>query len=253
MSEEIDTTKAVEIANKVYWIGFYDKSAGFHCNPYLIVDGDEAVLIEPGSVPHFPMVLSKLCKLIPFEKITKILVSHQDPDLCAGIPKFEELIYGCGGKLEIVTHSRASVLIAHYGVRSPFYHVDQNDWKLTLKSGRELSFIFSPYLHFPGAFMTYDSKTKILFSGDLFGAFSFDWNLYANEYYAEAMKAFHENYMPGNRILRTAMDKLDAFDITMIASQHGSIINKDVKKYIDTLRNLDCGDYVFAQPGTNGQ
>jgi flavorubredoxin len=247
MSDAIDTTKAVEIAENVFWIGFFDKGAGFHCNPYLIVDGDEAVLIEPGSVPHFPMVLSKVSKLIPFANITKILVSHQDPDLCAGIPKFEELIYGMGGACQIVTHSRAAVLIAHYGTRSPFYQVDQHDWKLTLKSGRELTFIFSPYLHFPGAFMTYDSKTKILFSGDLFGAFSFDWNLYANEYYAEAMKAFHENYMPGNQILRAAMEKLDAFDIKMIASQHGSIINKDVKKYIDTLRNLDCGDYVFSQ------
>lgn len=244
MTVEVDTKKPFEIADGIHWIGFNDKSNGFHCNPYVLIDGAQAVVFDPGSVPHFPVVLSKLCKLVSFDQITHIIVTHQDPDLCAAIPKFEELIYGVGGSCKITTHERASVLIAHYGVRSEFYHIDQNDWKLTLDSGRELQFIFAPYLHFPGAFMTYDSKSKILFSGDIFGGFSFDWNLFANEYYMEAMKAFHENYMPSNKILRTAMNKLDAYDIQMIAPQHGSIIRDNVREYIDALRNLDCGDYI---------
>ncbi|MBI5816152.1 MAG: MBL fold metallo-hydrolase [Nitrospinae bacterium] len=247
MTEEMDTSKPVEIADGIYWVGFNDKAAGFHCNPYLLIDGDQAILFDPGSVPHFPVVLSKVCRLVEFKQISHIIVTHQDPDLCAAIPRFEELIFGTGGECQVVAHSRATVLIAHYGVRSDFFHVDQNDWKLTLRSGRELKFIFTPYLHFPGAYMTYDTKSKILFSGDLFGGFSFDWSLYANDYYMEAMKAFHENYMPSNQILRSGMNKLDKLDISMIASQHGSIINKDVRKYIDALKNLDCGDYIYSQ------
>ncbi|MBI4665468.1 MAG: MBL fold metallo-hydrolase [Nitrospinae bacterium] len=248
-SDDIDVSKPVEIAENIWWIGFNDKNAGFHCNPYLMIDGDEAVVFDPGSIPHFPVVLSKLCKLVSFNQISNIIVTHQDPDLCASIPRFEELIYGTEGQCNVVAHSRATILIAHYGVRSEFYNIDQHDWKLTLKSGRELKFIFTPYLHFPGAYMTYDANSKILFSGDLFGGFSFDWSLYANEYYMEAMKAFHENYMPSNQILRHAMNKLDNLDIKMIASQHGSIINKDIRKYIDALKNLDCGDYIFSSAG----
>jgi len=244
----IDVSKPVEIAPGVSWIGFYDKNAGFHCNSYLVLDGDQAVLFDPGSVPHFPRVLSKVCRLVSFDQITHIIVTHQDPDLCASIPKFEELIYGVGGSCRIVTHSRASVLIPHYGVRSEFYNVDMNGWTLKLKSGRQFDFIFAPYLHFPGAFMTYDRQTKILFSGDLFGAFSFDWSLFANENYVEAMKAFHESYMPGNMFIRAAMEKLDKFDIKTIASQHGSIINRDVQKHIDVLKNLECGDYLVDRP-----
>lgn len=243
-----DPARAVEIAEGIFWIGFDDKNAGLRCNPYLIIDGDEAVLVEPGSVPHYPLVMPKVCNLISFKQIKHIIVSHQDPDLCASIPRFEELIYGANGECDIVTHSRASILIAHYGVRSDFYDVDNNGWKLKLASGRELKFIFSPYLHFPGAFMTYDSKSKILFSGDVFGAFSFDWNLFANDYYVEAMKAFHENYMPSNEILRHTMKRIEKLDINMIAPQHGSIINKDVQKYIDVLKDLDCGDYMFVDP-----
>lgn len=242
--ESIDTQKSVEIADNIYWVGFHDESAGFNCNPYLMIDNGEAVIFDPGSVPHFPLVLQKVSKLVDYDQISTIIVTHQDPDLCGAIPRFEELIYGVGGSCNIVAHMRASVLIAHYGVRSKFYNVDQNEWKLTLKSGRELQFIFTPYLHFPGAYVTYDAKSKILFSGDLFGAFSYDWNLYANEYYIEAMKAFHENYMPTNYILRNAMDKLDDFDIKMIAPQHGSVIDKDIDEHIDALKNLDCGDFL---------
>jgi flavorubredoxin len=243
---QIDTSRSVEIADGVHWIGFNDPEAGFRCNPYLLIDHGQAILFDPGSVPHFPQVLQKFAKLIDFNQVSHVIVTHQDPDLCGCIPQLESLIYGVGGEMKIVSHPRASVLISHYGVRSEFYHVDEHDWKLTLNSGRELQFIFAPYLHFPGAYMTYDPTTKILFSGDIFGAFSFDWSLYCNDFYKEAMKAFHENYMPSKKILRFTMDKLDAYDIEMIAPQHGSIINRDVRDYIDTLKNLDCGDFVFT-------
>jgi len=42
---------AVEIAPGIFWVGFYDAPSGLHCNPYLIVDEDEAVVIDGGSRP----------------------------------------------------------------------------------------------------------------------------------------------------------------------------------------------------------
>lgn len=244
MAHDVDTSKAVEIAEGVYWVGFHDEAAGFHCNPYLIVDGEEAVLIDPGSIPHYPLVLNKVVSVVELPKIRYIIAHHQDPDLCAAIPKFEEVI---NRPTSVVTHTRAAVLIAHYGLKSDFYHVDREGWQLTLKSGRRLRFIFTPYLHFPGAFVTYDEKTRTLFTSDLFGAFSFDWHLYAGEYYIEAMKAFHENYMPSREILASAMRKLKKLDIKLIAPQHGSLIDKNILEHIEALENLECGDYMFYE------
>ncbi len=43
-----DPYKVYEIADKVYWVGFADRKAGFSNNPYLLVGDDEAVLIDPG-------------------------------------------------------------------------------------------------------------------------------------------------------------------------------------------------------------
>lgn len=56
-NEDLDYLQPIQIADGIYWIGFYDDNAGLHCNPYLIVEGDEAVIIDGGSRDH----LVQLC------------------------------------------------------------------------------------------------------------------------------------------------------------------------------------------------
>ena len=47
--------RPIEIADNIYWVGFHEKISNFHCNPYLIVEGDRAVLIDAGSRPDLPL------------------------------------------------------------------------------------------------------------------------------------------------------------------------------------------------------
>ncbi len=75
-----------------------------------------------------------------------------------------------------VNHALAGCRIIHCALKTPFWLIEDNDWQLELGS-RTLRFIFTPYLHFLGAFCTFDIMSKILFSSDLFGAFSDDWSL----------------------------------------------------------------------------
>ena len=245
MVNEIDGVK--ELYPGIYWVGDCDQKNGLNCNPYLIIDGDEAVLIDPGSTLDFEQVLKNVASLIPLEKVRYVVLQHQDPDLCSSMPLFEAK----GLQAQIATHWRASLLIRYYGVKSSFYIVGENEYKLTFGSGRTLHFYLTPYLHFPGAIVTYDPLSKILFSSDLFGAFTRNWSFFADEmntdgfdHYIEAMKTFHENYMPGNDILRPVMEKLLTVDINMIAPQHGSIIRRDIPKYIKVLRDLECGTFL---------
>ena len=234
------TPKIVEIAKDIYWVGGSGQDGGLHCNPYLIVDGDEAVLIDPGSVLDFEYVYENVCSIVPLEKIKYVILHHQDPDFCSSVPLFEAK----GANFKIVTHWRTETLVKYYGIKSEYFIVDKNAMKLELKSGRVLEFLQTPYLHFAGAITTYDTKTKILFSSDLFGAFSFEWNMYAGEDYIEKMKTFHEHYMPSNDILRPVMEVFLGMDISMIAPQHGSVIKDDIKKYIKVLRDLECGSFI---------
>lgn len=236
----MSSQKLAEIAKGIYWVGGNGQNGGLHCNPYLIVDGEEAVLIDPGSVLDFEYVFENVCSIVPLEKIKYVILHHQDPDFCASVPLFEQK----GAKFEIVTHWRTQTLVKYYGVKSDYYIVNENDFKLVLKSGRILSFVQTPYLHFPGAIATYDYNTKVLFSSDLFGAFSYEWNLYAGDGYIEKMKAFHEHYMPSNDIIRPVMEVLLEMDISIIAPQHGSVIADKIPKYIKVLRDLECGTFM---------
>lgn len=233
--------KSIQIAEEIYWVGSKDQVTGLHCNPYLLIDGDEAVFIDPGSMYDFETVYKNVSELVPIKNIKYVILHHQDPDFCSSVPLFEKKELNA----EIITFWRTQVFLKYYGIKSKYYLVNENDYKLELKSGRILKFLHTPYLHFPGAIMTYDTKTKVLFSSDVFGAYSRNWELYAGEKYIEAMKVFHENYMPSNDILGPVMEMLLTMDISCIAPQHGSIIAQDIKKYIKVLRDLECGAFLI--------
>lgn len=226
------------IAPGIHRLGLTSGLPDLMCNAYLLLDGDEAVLVDPGSVLDFDTVLDQLTRLVPLAAVKWIILSHQDPDLASSVPLFERA--GFTGR--IACHWRAGLLLRYYGIRSPFYHVDQEQYRLQLAGGRELHFLPTPFLHSPGAIATWDPRTGTLFSADLFGAFSQTWTLYAEpRHYAEAMKAFHEHYVPSHELLARAMDRLALLDIRLIAPQHGSVIREDIPDLVNLLRNMEVG------------
>ncbi len=230
--------KYAEIADGIYFVGSGLQENGLHCMPYLIVEGKEAVLIDPGSVLDFEYVYENVCSLIPLEQLKYIILHHEDPDFCSAVPLFEQR----GATFKIITHWRTQTLIRYYGVKSEYYLVSKNKFKFIFETGRELSFILTPYLHFAGSIVTYDNKTKTLFSSDLFGAFSAStWNLYADDSYMERMLTFHEHYMPSHDIMSACMDIFLGMEINLIAPQHGSLIKERIREHIIALRNLECG------------
>ncbi len=240
----MDEDKAVEINDGLYWVGFSDEKAGFSNNPYLLIEGESVVLFDPGSrLPeHFAIVKKKIESVIPIEKINMIVVHHQDPDLCASIPLFEEII-GVDN-FELIATMRSSLFMPYYGVRTEVTTIEDGDI-LELDNGREIMFITSPYLHFAGAHVTYDMKTKTLLSSDIFAAFSVDWSLYANENYTEAMRIFHEPYIAHRSAIESFANKIKDIELKMIAPQHGSVIlEKDIPRCLEALLSFEVGTWL---------
>jgi len=244
--KNLDLTKPVEIAENVFWVGSYIKDDIFQCHPYLIREGTESVLIDPGSLITFEETLRKIKYLTDLENIKYIICHHQDPDLAASLPEIEKVFPE--RERYIVTHWRTYFLLKHYNLLTPFYLVDQHEFKLELESGRKLQFLFTPYMHYPGNIVTYDPETKILFSSDIFGGWvEENWSLFAEEEeYIESIRAFHEIYMPCKEVVIYNIEKLKKLDIEIIAPQHGSIIKgKDfVKKVMSAVEDFEYGKMV---------
>ncbi len=237
---KIDYDSPVAVTRDIHWVGFYDEAAHLHCNPYLLIDDEDIVLVDPGSIPHFPVVMRKVMELVNPEDITHVVVQHQDPDVCGNLAVVEDVINR--NDLQIVTHTSTARLIRHLGLRSAFYLVDEHDYRLELKSGRELRFLFTPYLHSPGAIVTYDVRSRSLFTSDIFAAISKDWSLFAEGDFLSPMDPFHQHYMPSNRILKHCMERFEKLDLERVLPQHGSILEGgDIARAIEHLKALPCG------------
>ena len=237
---ESDTDNAVAIMRDIFWVGFFDETTSLHCNPYILLDEADVVLFDPGSIPDFPVVMRKVIDLVSPEAITWIVVSHQDPDVCGNLAVVEDVVGH--DKLRIAAHTNTIRLINHLGLNSELYAVDENELTLELESGRTFDFLPVPFLHSPGAIATIDRKTRSLFSGDVFGAVSKDWTLFAGDGFPGNMDSFHQAYMPSNQVLRTALEKIERLDIERILPQHGSVIEGDqIRLAIDHLKDLPCG------------
>lgn len=246
----------IEIAEGIFWIGYFDEEEGLHCNPYMIIEGEEVVLIDSGSRNDFSSVMMKILQTgVNPSKISRLIFHHYDPDLCSSIPHFEEIIDN--KELKIISHKENNIFIKYYASTSPRLCIENMEYKYTFASGRELRFIKTPYSHSAGSFVTFDTQTGTLLSSDLFGCYGRDWGLYVEfgevcgectDYsncklhktscHIKRVIDFHKRIMTSTKALRYALDRIKELgEISQIAPQHGSIIyrKEDIETIIEKL------------------
>jgi flavorubredoxin len=251
---DIDLETSVEIADGIYWIGFFDEQAGLHCNPYLIIDNDEAVVIDGGSRPDFATVMLKILQTgIAPNQIIALLYQHYDPDLCGSIPNFEDIIKR--NDLKIISDSSNLMFIRHYSVATGLLPISKLNYQFRFSSGRTLQFVKTPYAHSGGSIVTFDETSGILFTSDLFGSLGLEWELFlklrpecmdcVNRKECPSKRTncplddilnFHKTVMPSCKALRYSLEQILDIPFTAIAPQHGSIIdNKEIMRYVFEL------------------
>ncbi len=236
----------IEIGSGVYWVGTRDEEIDTLRNSFLLVDGNDAILVDPGSLADFPVVMRKIIEVIDPANISLIVVSHQDPDVCASLAVVEDVIDR--EDLRIVAHPMTARLIGHMGLKSQFRPLGRSGDQISLASGRLLQFVSTPYLHSPGAIMTYDNRSGSLFTGDIFGSISCSDDLFRDEFFPESMRNWHQAIVPTNAILRPALEKVLELNPQRLLPQYGTIIaGDDVQKAINFLNVLPCGHDLGLQ------
>ena len=253
-----DYDRAVSIAEGIYWVGFYDAQSGLHCNPYLILDGNEAVVIDGGSRPDFPTVMMKILETgISASSIVALIYQHYDPDLCGSVSHFEDIIDR--PDLKIISHKENNMFIRHYAISSRLISHDAINSEFVFSSGRRLQFINTPYSHSAGSFVTFDTKTRVLFTSDLFGSYGAKWDLYLSltpecrdcndtvrcirgQAYCPIpdILRFHQQVMTSEKALRYALQAIGGIPAAMIAPQHGSVLSgsRDIEVVSHRLMSL---------------
>ncbi len=243
----MDDSRAVAIAEGIWWVGVRLPDDRFQCHAYFIDNGHDSVLVDPGSPLTIEATLAKVDQIASVDAIRYLVCHHADPDIAASLPTLSERL--TRDDVEVVTEWRAAALLKHYGHRFPYYLVEEHDWLIPL-DGRELQFQLTPYLHFPGAMVSFDTLTRTLFSSDLFGGFVPDNDVLVSEdvdYIIDNARPFHQHYMPSHDLLNAGLTRIQQRwpQIDRIAPQHGHVIpGPAVAPAFEGLKAIDCG--VFA-------
>ncbi|MFK5891524.1 MAG: hypothetical protein QM486_12415 [Flavobacteriaceae bacterium] len=234
--------------HQIFWLGIPEETA-FRCNTYLILDQQEAIIVDPGSRAYFEFVKKRVAEIIPLEYLKGMILCHQDPDVAGSSIDWLDF----NPELLLISSDRTNVLLPHYGIKDYNYYSigSENNYQYRFSSGNVLQFIEAPFLHFPGAFTTYDKETQFLLSGDIWAALDIDWQLVIDNFDNHTMKLdlFHLDYMASNIAARGFAMKIQDINIDAILPQHGSIIPKEfVIDAIKYLEELQCGlDIVYPE------
>jgi len=243
-----DTSKSILLFQEgdysIYWLGL-DEDSEFRVNVYLIKNKDEALIVDPGNRNFFEYIKKEVEKIMgDYSKVIGAIFHHQDPDVSASIIDWLEIV----PDMKIITTPRTNVLLKFYGIKEyEFFDITKQDF--IFSNGEILSFIESPFLHFPGAFTTYCHQSKFLFTSDIFAALDIEWSLIVEDFetHKRAMDLFSKDYFACNIATRGYAMKIEDLNIEGILPQHGSIIPKEyVKDSIEYLKNLECGvDLIY--------
>ena len=215
-------------------------------NQYLIVEDGVAILIDPGSEAIFDELYDALNEHVDIQSIKYIFFSHQDPDVSGSIAQ-----WAISTKAKFIMSSLWIRFMSHYGLADMKRIMSLDDKGARLKFGEEhLRFLPAHFLHSPGNFTLYDTKTKIVFSGDIGAAILNTPDSYktvANfEEHKEYLYSFHKRYMGSNKLCRAWVSKIEKLDISMIAPQHGFLFeDENVGLFLEWLKQLKCGsDFI---------
>jgi len=215
-------------------------------NQYLIINKGCAILIDPGSHGIFDDMVDAIEQYIPLDHIRFIFFSHQDPDVAGALDKWT-----MATPAKIVISSLWVRFLGHYGLLDMNRIIALED-KGGMINFEEDFFQFVPahFLHSPGNFSLFDSRSGILFSGDIGTAIVEIDKLYKEvenfEEHCAYLEPFHKRYMAGNSFARRWVNEVRTLHVKLIAPQHGAIFKEaHVDSFLHWFENLPCGNEII--------
>lgn len=229
--------------HKFVWLGLDEADAekGILTNQYLIVDGDEGLLVDPGGYFVFQRLLGAVQEIVDPMKVTGIFYSHQDPDVVGSL----NLLLDFFPNARVYISALWSRFIPHLGSIAGIDIVEIPDEGMKIPLGNSnLEAVPAHFLHSPGNFTLYDPEVRVLFSGDI-GAAVFpanEWYLFVEDFDAHIkyIEGFHRRYLCCKKAINAWLSKVRTLEVEIIAPQHGSILQDDnARRFLNWLASLD--------------
>jgi len=246
--------KTSNLYNKGHrWVAFGrdDKkpSGIIDTNQYIVIDGDRALLMDPGGIEIFAPMLAAVLQVCRIDSVTDLFASHQDPDIISSLGLWDQTLPNARLHAPWLWES----FLRHFGLNSIKYLGIPDEGSTLMLETVELQFIPAHYLHASGNYHVYDPEARILMSGDVGAALEEEGApLYVENFdeHVDNMKLFHQRWMPSNRAKNNWVRRVRELDIDMMAPQHGRIFRgDDVKRFLDWFEALEVGTAIEKEVG----
>ncbi|BAL81367.1 FprA family A-type flavoprotein [Caldisericum exile] len=226
---------------------------GTSYNSYLIIGSQYTALIDTVD-PALQDGLINNLKEFKDLKVDYIISQHAEQDHSGSIPKILEMYPDA----KVVTNEKCKeLLIEHLGIPDEKFIVIKDYDKLSL-GNKTLTFIFTPWVHWPETMSTYLQEDKILFTCDFFGSHYATSELYAknSEIVLEGAKRYYaEIMMPFRNFIKSNINKIEKFDFEIIAPSHGPMWNDPkfiINAYLDWISPVVKNEVVVLYTSMHG-
>lgn len=241
---------AREIAPGVYSVGAIDWDRrvfdsliplplGTSYNAYLIQGEDKVALLDTVDPTQTKVLFANLAEL-GIEKLDYLVCHHAEQDHSGCIPAVLERF----PEAKVVTNAKcASLLALHLHLPAEACHIISDGGVLDL-GGRQLQFIFAPWVHWPETMFSFLPQEKILFSCDFFGSHLATSDLFADDeqqVYLSAQRYYAEIMMPFRQKHPRYLQRVSTLAPAIIAPSHGPVYRRP-EFILDAYRDWTSDD-----------
>jgi flavorubredoxin len=229
-----------------YFEALWDIPEGITYNAYVLETDEGAILFDGWKDEYSNEFIKALGKIINPNNIKFIVVHHMEPDHTGSLKK---VLKAADYKPEVIGRPMVKDMIkSFYGIEVKFRPVkDVEELRI---GGYNLTFIPTPWLHWPETMVTYIKEFRALLTCDVFGGYGIphgvfddeepDINLYlkgVKKYLTTVIGSYKAHIIKNiEKLLRMNVE------IKIIAPGHGLIWRRDPKRIINYYYHLAKGE-----------
>jgi len=241
--------RPVEIRPDIFWVGVNDRTTdlfeglwpvnqgGVSYNSYLIRD-EKNVIVDLAKAFKSDEYLSQIDEIMDMSKVDYVVLNHMEPDHTGILRTLKRI---APSVTFLATPKARRMLEGYYGIGEHVREVADGE---TLSLGKHtLTFVHTPFVHWPETMMTYEVEEQILFACDGFGGYGalrgaiFDDQCTDTAYYEQESLRYYANIVAKFHVSVTkAIDKLKTVPVQIIAPSHGLVWRSSPDRVVDLYR-----------------
>ena len=248
MNNEIEKLELQEILfnennHQVLLLNEYRENEEYiQANIFLIINNGKGMILDPGGPKAYKHLLADIGGFLGYNSLKYISLSHQDPDILAGLGAWLMTTKAIAIAPVIWKH-----FIPHLGLGSyanSRLKLVPDKGGLVKMENANIFMLPAHFMHAVGNTHLYDENSKILFCGDLALSLGAPYIFVTNfEEHIQYIETFHKRYIASNKIVKQWVNMVRKLDVEIIAPQHGAIYKgKDlINELLNWLENQECG------------